>query len=61
MDAEAVRDFYDERYRGDYMARHPELEQVRVRDVLGSVPGDVERVLDYGCGSGILAIGAAMQ
>jgi SAM-dependent methyltransferase len=54
-DSAGVSDFYDERYGGDYMAGHPDLERARVAGELSLVPRDVGAVLDYGCGSGAWA------
>jgi len=48
----SLRDFYDERYKTDYMLTGPKFEEFRVRAVLSRIPRDVRSVLDYGCGQG---------
>lgn len=44
--------YYDDRYRGAYMAEHAPLERRRVADTLAAIPRHATAVLDYGCGRG---------
>ena len=43
--------FYDERYEGEYMSSHRDVEMWRVRETLASIP-KASAILDYGCGRG---------
>ena len=52
-DRETLSEYYDARYRGDYMSEHSPLEVERVADVLAAIPAaTVTTVLDFGCGRG---------
>jgi SAM-dependent methyltransferase len=49
----ALKDFYENRYSGEYMAIHPDAWIVHVRDVLvGIEASEIRTILDYGCGRG---------
>ena len=49
---EKLREFYDERYTGEYLTIADDLEARRIATVLGRVQQLVNRLLDYGCGNG---------
>jgi SAM-dependent methyltransferase len=49
----ALKDFYEDRYSGEYMAMHPEGWIVHVCDVLAGIDtSGIRTILDYGCGRG---------
>ncbi len=52
VSSENIREFYDRRYEQDYMEGHHWLESFRVSQTLDEISGDVQRILDYGCGQG---------
>jgi SAM-dependent methyltransferase len=53
LDIGNLEAFYDERYEGEYMSVHGDLEVWRVRETLRSVSlPPAPSVVDYGCGRG---------
>lgn len=47
-----LHEFYNSRYKTDYLETCEALELMRVKDILKEVPIHVSTILDYGCGRG---------
>ena len=52
VETDAIKNFYDTRYEGEYMREHKGLDLYRVKSALSEIPVAVTNVLDYGCGQG---------